>query len=213
MVEDGDGDAAPGSAADTLKMIREQQATAERSLTPDPRLICWAWGTAWLVGFGLLYLRFGPDGAVTWNIPSWLPLTTLFSLMGVSAVITGYAVSRAARQVRGDSATKGMMYGLTWMIGFIGVSVLAAHLSRFLPDPEVGLTWAAVSIGLVAVMYMAGGAIWNTWILFLLGSWIGAVNVVGVVAGAGWHSLVTSLAGGGGLIVCGFVAQVARRRD
>ena len=46
---------------------------------------------------------------------------------------------------------------------------------------------------------MAGGAIWKSRDLFILGGWIAVINVVGVLAGPGWHSLVISLAGGGGL--------------
>ena len=59
-----DDDAAPVSAAESLRLIEAQRAATERSLTPDPRLIYWPWGVAWLVGFGLLFLRYGPDGQV-----------------------------------------------------------------------------------------------------------------------------------------------------
>jgi len=42
-------------------MIQAQQAATRRSLEPDPRLIYWPWGFAWLIGFGLLFLRHGPQ--------------------------------------------------------------------------------------------------------------------------------------------------------
>ena len=65
----GDEDETPFNAADTLRLIEEQRSTTQRSLTPDPRLLYWPWGFAWLVGFGLLFLRFGPNGRVFVDMP------------------------------------------------------------------------------------------------------------------------------------------------
>ncbi|BCJ65845.1 hypothetical protein [Polymorphospora rubra] len=51
----------------------------------------------------------------------------------------------------------------------------------------------------------------------MLGAWISGSNIVGVVAGPGWHSLVAALAGGGGMLVTGWLlhraAVRATRRD
>ena len=91
----GEEDLAPASAADTLRLIEEQRSVAERSLTPDPRLIYWPWGLAWLVGFGLFFLRFGPNDRVFVNMPAWLPLSTLYVLM-----IAAHAARSPARSAR-----------------------------------------------------------------------------------------------------------------
>jgi hypothetical protein len=205
-------DEAPPSAAESLRLIREQRAAAGRSLSPDPRLTFWPWGTAWLIGFALLYLRFGPDGRVTVDLPDWLPLTTLYTLMAAAAITSGIAGARAFKDVTGESSTKGMRYGFAWFLGFAGIAVLAARVGALLPDAEKGLLWAAASVGLVAVLYMAGAAIWNDRGMFVLGIWIGLINIVGVLAGPGWHALVVSLAGGGGLLVAGLVTWLRWRR-
>jgi hypothetical protein len=198
-------DEEPVSPEESLRLIRAQRAATVRSISPDPRLIYWPWGLAWLVGFGLLYLRYGPNGRITVDMPAGLPLVVLFALMIVAFVVSGIAGARAGRDISGDSSRRGLMYGLTWFAAFFGNAVICAHLSEALPDPETGLLWAATSVAIVGVMYMSGGAVWGTTDLFFLGVWLIVSNIAGVLAGAGWHSLVICLAGGGGLLVGGFL--------
>ena len=203
-------DQAPSSAAESLRLITEQTAATQRSLTLDARLQYWPWGFSWLIGFGLLYLRNGPDGQVLWNLPSWLPLATLFALMIVALVVTSVAGARAGRHLVGNSPRRGKVYGLAWGVGFLSVFTVAGRLSRYLPGPEVGLMWGALSIGVVATLYLAGSAIWGGQRLMRLGLWTAGVNILGVWAGPGWHSLIISLAGGGGLILAGLIANIHR---
>jgi hypothetical protein len=199
-------DQPPASPAESLRLIREQRAHAERSLTPDPRLVYWPWATAWLVGFGAIFLRYGSDGDGLIAMPGWVPLAILFALMVVAMVIMIVGLFRAGRQVAGESATKGTMYGLSWAMGYAGLGVTAGYLSDFLPPAQVGLMWAALSISVVSVLYIAGAAIYPAPTMFRFGLWLGVVNIVGVIAGPGWHSLIISLAGGGGGYVFGFLA-------
>jgi hypothetical protein len=91
-------------------------------------------------------------------------------------------------------------------MGFTGLGVTAGYLSDFLPPPQVGLMWAALSIGVVSVLYIAGAAIYPARTMFLFGVWLGVFNIIGVIAGPGWHSLIISLAGGGGGYVFGLIA-------
>ena len=201
MVEHPDDDSAPLTAADSLRLIQQQRDVTERSLSPDARLLYWPWGIAWFVGFGLLFLRHGPNGRVYWDIPGWIPLTTLFVLMAVAFVISGVTGARAGRAVSGDSSIKGLMYGNAWFMGFASVGVILGKLSPLLPEAERGLIWAATSVGLVAVMYMAGAAIWRIWDQFFIGVAIGVSNIAGVLVGPGWHSLITSLVTGLGALI------------
>lgn len=199
-------DAAPASPADSLRLIQAQQAASARSLIPDPRLMYWPWGFAWLVGFGLAFLREGPDQRVYWDIPTWLPLAVLYLLMVVALVLTSVGGFRASRHVSGESSTQGRWYGFAWFGGFAGVVAVALHFSDKLPGPEVGLLWASLSMGVVGLLYLAGAAIWQAREMFLLGAWLTVCNIAGVIAGAGWHSLVISVAGGGGMLVVGLIA-------
>src|SRR5690606_41298294 len=42
--------------AETLRLIREQQDQARDATEPDTRLLCLAWGVAWLVGYLCLWV-------------------------------------------------------------------------------------------------------------------------------------------------------------
>lgn len=214
MGEDESAPSAAGSlsAIESLRLIEAQRGDTEHSLSPDPRLIYWPWGLAWGIGFGLLFLRHGPHDQVLVNMPDALPLTTLFVLMAIALVVSAMAGARANRQITGDSNSRGLKYGLSWFVGFAGTAVFCAHFSDLLPEPEVGLLWAAASVGLVGVLYLAGSATWQSQDLFVLGLWLTISNIAGVLAGPGWHSLIISLAGGGGLLAAGFIAWLRWRR-
>lgn len=204
----------PASPAESLRLIREQRAQTARSLTPDPRMIYWPWSLSWLVGFGAFFLKYGTDGDGPVDMPAWVPMATLFSLMALALAIMTIELARAGRQVAGVSATKGTMFGLAWAVAFISLGVTGGYLSDYLPPPQVGLLWSAFSIAIVAVLYIAGAAIHGDRTMFALGCWLGIVNIAGVFAGPGWHALIISLAGGGGGLVLGFVGwrRLAHRR-
>ena len=51
-----DDDLPPADAAESLRLIEQERARAERNLTPDPRIFLWPWGLAWLIGFGVYQL-------------------------------------------------------------------------------------------------------------------------------------------------------------
>jgi hypothetical protein len=208
-MSDGDGpgeEAPPASPAEALQFIEAERAAAWRSMSPNPLLTYVPWGTAWFIGFGLLFLRFSPDGRTFVAMPSWLPLTVLYVLLVAAFVISGRAGARAGRQVSGESSIRGLQYGLSWFFAFAVVSVIAARVSDSMPGAESGLLWGALSVAVVGVLYMAGAAIWQSWEMFLLGGWLILADIGGVLAGPGWHSLVICLAGGGGLIVGGLAA-------
>jgi hypothetical protein len=204
-------DQPPTDAATALRMIHEQRAATVRQLEPDPRLYYWPWGVAWLVGFGLLFLRFSPGGRVLVDLPDWLPLTALFVLLGAASVVFAVAGTRAYRQVAGDSARRGAWYGWAWFLGFLTLFVVDGRVSDRLPHDLAGLLWSAGAVGLTGALHMAGGAIWLDRNLFALGVWLTTINILGVIAGPGWHALVVSLAGGGGMLLAGTLAWLRQR--
>jgi hypothetical protein len=212
VVDDDPGERAPASPAETLRLIDAERAEVRRALTPDPRLIYVPWGLAWLVGHALMFLRFGPDERVLVAMPAALPLIVLYVLLAIALVVTARAGIQAGRHVVGVSSAQGLRYGLAWAAGFGSVAVVAGRLSGMLPPAEIGMLWAALSVAMVGVLYIAGAAIWQAKEMFVLGAWITLVNIGGVLAGPGWHSLIISLAGGGGLLAAGLVAWGRWRR-
>jgi hypothetical protein len=193
----------PLDPAESLRLIERERAQAERVLTPDTRLTLWPWAFAWLIGFTLYFLRFGPDGRVFVDMPSWVPLTTLLVLLFAAGVVSAVSGTRAGRAVSGRSSSQGAMYGITWAVAFWGVSTVLARVSDQLPEPQTNLLWAGVMVALTGALHMAGGAIFNSRPLFALGAFISVVNIVGVLVGPGWHSLILGVAGGGGMLVAG----------
>ncbi|WP_203861157.1 transporter [Plantactinospora mayteni] len=193
----------PADPAAALRLIADQQAEAARKLSPNLLWYYWPWGLAWLIGFGLFFLRFGPDGRVFVDLPSWLPLLTLLTLLVAAGIISGIVGGRTYGQVTGDSNRRGLWYGLAWGLGFSGISAVLSQVSNHLPEDVAGLLWAGVAVGLTGALHMAGGAIWLDRNLFRLGVWISVINIAGVIAGSGWHALVISVAGGGGMLVAG----------
>jgi hypothetical protein len=211
MTPTDEDDAPLGDPAESLALIHREQANLARSLTPDPRLMLWPWGFAWLIGIGLFFLRYGPDGRVLVDLPEWVPFVVLMGLLIAAGIITGVAGARSGRQVSGPSSQQGLMYGLTWTLAFFGMSLVFSRLTNHLPDDLQGLLWAGGMVALTGALHMAGGAIWNDRSLFLLGAWISVINVIGVLIGPGWHSLIVALAGGGGMFVAGLIAWLRVR--
>lgn len=184
-----------------------------RRLNPDARFYYWPWGFAWLLGFGLLFLRFGPDGRVFVDLPPWLPLNLLFVLLVAAGVVSGIATAKAHGQVTGESSRRGAWYGLAWAFGYASVLATVGRVAGHLPDDQAGLLWSGTAVGLTGALHIAGGATWLDRNLLRLGIWITLINAVGVIAGPGWHALVISVAGGGGMLVAGAVIAGLRRSD
>ncbi|SIN29919.1 transporter [Micromonospora cremea] len=209
---DLDDDLPPADPAAALQLIREQRVATARRLEPDARILYWPWGVAWLVGFGLFFLRFSPDDRVLVRLPDWLPLTVLFVLLAVAAVIQAVAGARAYGQVSGNSSRRGLWYGCSWALGSVSVYAALGRVTNHLPHDLAALLWSATAVGLTGALHMAGGAIWLDRNLFRLGVWISVINVIGAFAGPGWHALVIALAGGGGILTAGVLGRLRQRR-
>jgi hypothetical protein len=207
-----DDELPPVDPAESLRLIEQERATAERVLTPDPRLLLWPWGIAWAIGFTVYFLRFGPGGRVFVDMPSWLPLTTLMALIIAAGITTGIVGARAGSYVSGPSSQQGAMYGITWSVAFAGVAIVLSQVSGLLPDDKLNLLWAGVMVALTGALHMSGGAIYHDRALFALGAWTSLINVIGVFIGPGWHSLILAVAGGGGMLVAGTLQWLKLRR-
>ncbi|GLY05811.1 MULTISPECIES: hypothetical protein [Actinoplanes] len=197
--------------AEALRLIEAEQANLERELTPDPRLMFWPWGVTWLIGSMLFFLRFGPDGRILVDMPGWLPSAVFVTLIAAAGATSAVVGTRSSRQVSGPTARQGTMYGFAWSAGFAGMSIVFARLSAVVPELYIGILWGGGMVALVGAIFMAGAAIFNDTNMFTLGAWISGVNVIGVLAGPGWHALIISIAGGGGLLVAGLIGWLRLR--
>ncbi|MER7499516.1 hypothetical protein AB0L05_37105 [Nonomuraea pusilla] len=117
------------------------------------------------------------------------------------------------RRLKGDPLLFYAPWGTAWLIGFTAfflhygldgrryAPISQGQALPQLPPAEATLIWAGMSMLVVAVLYMAGGAIWLDWRMFFAGVWVAAVDTLGVLLGIGWHALLTAVLLGGGFIV------------
>lgn len=201
---------APLTPEASLQLIAEQRRTAHRRLDVDPVVLFGPWGVAWLLGYGLLFLRYGPDDRELLAMPAWLPFVVLAILLGAAGVVTAVAIARATRGVAGASAERGTMYVWSWFVAFTGYGMITPRFEDVLPADEFGLLMSALPVFITGILYMGGGAIWLDRDQFRLGVWLSAVNVAGVLAGPGWHSLVVAVLGGGAMTVAAIAIRRAR---
>ncbi|GLW06656.1 hypothetical protein Misp01_17860 [Microtetraspora sp. NBRC 13810] len=199
----------PLTPEETLRLIERQSAEATRRLTGDPLLYYWPWGLAWFAGFGALFLHYGLSGEPYAPISMAVALAVLFGAMAVAMTFTIWVSVRSGTHIRGGSQERGMMYGLCWSVGFIGVGLICSRFGRpdWLQPQEIGLLWASVSLLLVGVLFMAGAAVFREWPMFFIGVAVSVLNLIGTAAGAGWHALLVSVLGGGGFLATGVVLR------
>jgi hypothetical protein len=207
-----DDDLPPANPAESLRLIERERAETELSITPDPRAFLWPWGFAWVVGFTLYFLRYGPGDRVFVDMPGWLPLAVLLTLILAAGIFTGWYGAQLSRHISGPSNRQGVMYGVTWSVAFAGMTVVLSTTNNLLSDAHSNLLWAGAMVAVTGIMHMAGGAIWNDRSLFALGLWTSVINVVGIFVGAGWHSLILAVLGGGAMLVAGTWQWLRLRR-
>ena len=200
----------PLSPAASLALIAEEQRAAALRLDVDPATLLGPWGVAWLVGYGLLFLRYGPDEEVLVSMPGWLPFAALAVLLVAAGAVSGIAAARTTRGISGVSAERGAMYMWSWVVAFAAFGVIGSSFEEYLPRPQFGLLMGALPVLITGILYMSGGAVWHDRRQFALGLWLSAVNAAGVVAGPGWHSLAVSLLGGGAMLAAAAVLRGRR---
>ncbi|SKC56744.1 hypothetical protein [Krasilnikoviella flava] len=198
------GDAVELGAADSLRLIREQQDRARAALEPDGRALYGAWGVAWLAGYLVLWTSARAHGApeawAYWVFAGALAAAVVFTMV--------HTISRTSG-TRGVSARTGAMYGWSWMLGFLTFSVFLGGLARAGADGEL---MALVSNGgaclVVGLLYLGGAAAFGDRSLFVLGAWILLVAAAATIAGLPMTYLVMALAGGGGFLVMAAVEHL-----
>ncbi|MGC2190849.1 MAG: hypothetical protein WA751_00755 [Candidatus Dormiibacterota bacterium] len=195
------------SPQETLALIQAQSGKAARSLYVDPAMILGAWGVAWMVGFGAIYLATqGWLGAV---MPPWAVGVIAAILFAAATVVSFGEQVRRGRGVQGPSRRIAAMYGWSWLLAFVGVFALDLALEhQGLPVDLAPLLWTGSSLVAVGLLYLAGGLLWDDRLQYGLGVWVLVTGAGSVAAGVPGNYLVLSLAGGGGFLVAATVSRI-----
>jgi hypothetical protein len=209
---DEDEDERTLSPEETLRLIDSQRAETARRLGGNPLVYFGVWGLAWLVGFGAFFLHYGLSGRSYAPISARAALTILLVTQALALAVTTYSGWRQGGKVRGETQDRGTMYGLSWFFAFLTLGVAGNHFGVYLPAAEKGLLWSCLSVWVVSILFMAGAAVWRQPPMFFVGVWIAVVNMIGVLAGPGWHALLVSVCVGGGFVGIGVVLRVRQRK-
>ncbi|WP_203581245.1 hypothetical protein [Microbacterium hibisci] len=196
----------PRDAAAMLDLMRAQQERVTRQMAAEVPLILAAWGVAWLVGFGLLWMIDGAKPA--FSVPLPVAVVLFIVLMVGALVATALFGIRSGRGIRAsaDAAFTGAVYGWAWTIAFIAMFVFGTALIRNGMPPELSnIYYPTASSLLVGLLYFVGGGIWRAKPLLWLGGWFIVVALVAPFFGYPTNYLVFALAGGG-VFLAGAVA-------
>ncbi len=200
--QDASAQDSPLDPAEQLRLVAAQQARTRRSLAPDERFLFGAWGVAWLVGFGVIWLA-SPlrDGGPLVAVPGLVAGLLFFVLLVGAGVVTAVHSYRAGRGLAGPSSRTGAMYGWGWFLGFAMLPCIVLGAERLGASPEVmAMLWPAVSGLIVGLLYVGGAAAWDDPTQFVIGAWIIVTTGVGCLLGLPGLYLVMCLAGGGGFL-------------
>jgi hypothetical protein len=182
------------------ELLQRSAEHAHQRLMVNQPLIYGAWGAAWLIGCGAMWLSvLGQHpfrGAAGWAA------AVLGAGIGLAIVATGIATGRASRGIGGVSARQGMMYGLSWAVGFAALFALIGAVAHFGASPAaMGVLGAAAPLVLVGLIYMVAAGIWLDRVMFCLGVWELLVAAIGAWTGPVGVLLMDAVAGGGGFLV------------
>ncbi|MEN5074682.1 hypothetical protein ABE437_12750 [Isoptericola cucumis] len=197
------------AAAESLRLIREQQERARSGLEPDGRLLCLLWGVAWLVGY--LVLWSGARGSE--GIPSAPAFVVFGVLLATAVVVTIVHSVRRTAGTRGASRLAGSLWGSAWFVAFVAYPFIIGGLGRAgASDEVIGLVANALACMIVGIMYLTGAACFADVSLYVLGAWIVLTGAVATVVGMPTTYLVMAFLGGGGFLIITLVWQVVETR-
>jgi hypothetical protein len=187
-------------ARQAAELLRRSADHARERLMVNQPLIYGAWGLAWLIGCGAMWLSVlgqhpfrGADG--------WAS-AILGVGIGLAVVATAIATVRASSGIGGVSARQGMMFGLAWPVGFGALFVIIGAAAHFGASAKVmGVLGAAGPLLLVGLIYMVAAGMWLDRVMFWLGVWALVVAAAGAWTGPVGVLFMDAVAGGGGFLV------------
>ena len=202
------GEPTEQSARSALALIDEQRRQVAASLFPGPTPILAAWGCTYLIGFGVLWLTAGRQGAFA----AWGADLVLAGLGVLASAVAVARMTRLGRGVEGPSRRSAVMFSWCWPATLVGVFAFDLGLSRHgVPEAALSLLWPGSFLLVGAVLFLTAGVLFGDRAQFGLGLWSLAVAAASTFAGRPGNFAVLALAGGGGLLVASVFGFLAAR--
>lgn len=203
-----ESEVAAASPAEALAAIRSSQESIRQQTRVSSTALFTAWGFAFLIAYSALYIGYSEEA----QMPRTWSMIVLAACVISAMVFTGVHIARRTAGIRGQSARVGAMYGWSWVFCFLFASVIFGGVAAAgAPPLAMSILTNAVSILIVAALYMAGGAIWQEWRMFALGAWFAIIGASAVFVAPPNGYLVQAFGGGGGFLVAAVAAQVISR--
>jgi hypothetical protein len=191
-----------------LRIVRDQQLDIETRVGGFVPTIMVAWGIAWLVGFGAVWLSEGAG-----VLPPVVAWWTFGVLIAAASGLSMWLAIRSGRGMRTEDAFGGTVYGVTWSAGSLAIFVFAAGLFHNGMTRELAAIFFPSAFVLFAgIMYLVAGALWRAVPSIVLGSIVIVIAVAAPFFGAPHNNLFFALAGGGAFLGFGLVARIRMRR-
>ena len=204
---------APLDPAGMLALVREQQRDIGLQLGGAVPFILLAWGVSWTIGFLSLW---SVDGLAN-GLPLGAAIAVFVVLFVVAGAVSAFLGIRSGRGIRSspDSAFTGTVYGVTWSIGFVGLTAIGVALIRWGLGDLASLYFASVYVFFCGIMYIVAAAIWHAIPALVAGCWLVLVAALAPFFGYPGNYLLLAVAGGGAFLVMSaamFVARAVARR-
>jgi len=208
-LSDEPGGPSTASPAEALAAIRSSQESVRRQLQVSSTALFAAWGIAFLLAYTALYVGYDEIE----QMPSAWALLVLAVCVVSAMAFTAIHIARRTAGIRGQSARVGAMYGWSWVFCFgFAMVIFGAVADAGAPPLAMSILTNAVSLLIVAALYMAGGALWQEWRMFALGAWFAVIGSIAAIVAPPNGYLVQAIAGGGGFLLAALAAVVVERR-
>lgn len=204
-------DDTPRPPEEMLELIRAQQRSIEGQKGAFVPLILLAWGIAWFIGFGALWLV---DGSDDFSLSIAVAVPVFVVLIAGAGAISAVLGIRSARGMRGgrDDAFAGVIYGQLWWVGGLALFILGQGLvSVGMDDEALAVFYPAAYLLFAGLMFVVAGVIWRAVPMLVLGGWSLLVAAAGPFAGHPGLFLVYAVAGGGGFLLVALWAWIWSR--
>jgi hypothetical protein len=190
----------PMSARESLDLIDRQGEEVRRSLGQGGSRIGLMWAVLWFVIFGSFHLAgHGWPGRV---LPAGAAITIMIVCVTSGVVVSVVLGVRGGRGVRGPSQLSGALYGWSWSLSYFALAGVNVMIQQHLPPKIIPLLWSGSVMVLAGALSLAGGALFRSIPMYLVGVWFLLTGVGSVLAGYDYQALVMAF---GGLV--GFGAQ------
>jgi hypothetical protein len=194
-------DDTPLSPEQMLALVKDQQRSVAGQRGAFVHWILLAWGVAWLLGFGALWLAAGGWPGVSIPIQIAAPaFAALLIAAGILSTVLGIRSDRGVRDQQGAFA--GVIYGQLWWVGGVAIFVMGQALAfNGMDQSLLGVFYPSAFIFFAGLMYVMAGVIWRAIPMVILGGWSIFLSAVAPFLGMPAHYLGFALAGGGGFLL------------